>query len=63
MREAGSGFSEWVWNAGSAKTERRSGMTLGAVVLLGLVVAEVVTIVKVSKQGKRIKDLEKKDSK
>ena len=36
---------------------------LGAVILLGLVVLEVVTIVKVRKQGKRILELEEGNGK
>ena len=34
-------------------------MGLGTLILLGLVVGEVVTIVKLGKQGERIKKLEK----
>ena len=33
-------------------------MTVGTVILLGLVVAEVVTLVKVGRQNERIKKLE-----
>jgi hypothetical protein len=35
-------------------------MTLGALILFGLVVAEVATVVKVSNQAKRIDKLEEK---
>ena len=38
-------------------------MSIGAFVLFCLVVAEVVTIVKVRKQDKRIKDLEEEGGK
>jgi hypothetical protein len=38
-------------------------MGLGTLILLGLVVAEVLTVVKVSKQGKRIDKLEGKGGK
>jgi len=38
-------------------------MTLGGLILLGLVTAEVVTAVKVSKQGKRLEKLEEKAGK
>jgi hypothetical protein len=34
-------------------------MTLGTLILLGLVVGEVVTLMKVGKQGERIEKLEK----
>jgi len=33
-------------------------MTVCSLILLGLVVAEVVTVIKVNKQGKRISELE-----
>ncbi|GAI93873.1 unnamed protein product [marine sediment metagenome] len=38
-------------------------MALGTLILLGLVVGEVVTIVKVGKQAERIKKLEKEVTK
>jgi hypothetical protein len=38
-------------------------MTVCSLILLGLVVAEVVTVVKVSKQGKRILKLEEQAGK
>lgn len=38
-------------------------MTLGTLILLGLVVGEVVTIVKVGKQAERIEKLEKEVTK
>jgi len=38
-------------------------MTLGTVILLGLIVGEVVAISKVNKQGKRIDKLEEKAGK
>ena len=38
-------------------------MTLGGLILLGLVAAEVVTAVKVSKQSKRIGELEEQAQK
>ena len=34
-------------------------MTVGGLIVLGIIAAEVVTAVKVSKQGKRIEKLEK----
>ena len=38
-------------------------MGLGALILLGLIVAGIVTVVKLSKQGKRIRKLEEEAGK
>jgi len=38
-------------------------MTLGGLILLGLVTAEIITIVKVGKQAERIEKLEKEVTK
>jgi len=38
-------------------------MTLGALILLGLVTGEIVALVKIGKQNERIKKLEKKAAK
>ena len=38
-------------------------MTLGGLIILGLVAAEIVTVVKVSRQGKRIEKLEEQPAK
>jgi len=38
-------------------------MALGTLILLGLVIGEVVALVKIGKQNKRIKKLEKKIAK
>ena len=37
-----------------------SGLGLGALLLLGLIVAEIATLLKVTKQEKRIQNLEEK---
>jgi len=38
-------------------------MTIGSLILVGLVVAEALTLSKVSKQEKRVQELEKKQGK
>ena len=38
-------------------------MTIGTLIVLGLIVGEVVALVKVGKQGERIEELEKKFAK